>query len=417
MEERQDAALARINLFENAQSSIEITAFSTLPGETRTLFFSSVVDAADRGVDVRILLDGLFHNIWNKDIFRAFSHHPNIELRLYEPFDWIRPWTWNNRLHDKLIIVDDQYALIGGRNIGDRYYAPDGYEGATNDRDVMVLNRGNEWEHSVIDDVKHYFQLLWDHEYTEQSVKKLTTRQREKGKQLLGELRMAYQEQQERYDGFFNQDINWYEKSVPVNKIRFIHNPIERFNKKPVIWNEMARFIEEAEESIILQSPYVIPTKEMTQFLSFNDTTAEQLTILTNSLAASPNLLAYSGYMQHREQIANNGISLYEFQSTTESNHTKSFIFDGEISVVGSFNLDARSTFLNTESMIVVESKEFASLLEDKIEKVIYEDSLQVANDGSLLSSVSVEEAPVSRGKAFFTKLLSYVTRFFHHLL
>lgn len=87
-------------------------------------------------------LDGFSHGMTGnlRALRYATAHHENMELKLYEPLDLIRPWTWNNRLHDKYIIADNKLAIIGGRNIGLRYFDPNNKQ-PVNDRQVALLTR------------------------------------------------------------------------------------------------------------------------------------------------------------------------------------------------------------------------------------------------------------------------------------
>src|SRR5690606_3087507 len=94
VEDRYESGLARISLIENAKETLDVSYYTVHDGVSTNIFLGSILDAADRGVQVRFILDGLFHNLRGnlKDIIYAFSVHPNIELKFYEPFDLLRPW-------------------------------------------------------------------------------------------------------------------------------------------------------------------------------------------------------------------------------------------------------------------------------------------------------------------------------------
>lgn len=125
VESGEEGILTRLNLIYNAKETIDISYYTLTGGDSVKLFLAGINDAADRGVKVRIVLDGIFHNLKSdlKPVIYAFEAHPNIELKFYEPFNLLTPRTWNNRLHDKMILVDQKLALIGGRNIGDKYFS------------------------------------------------------------------------------------------------------------------------------------------------------------------------------------------------------------------------------------------------------------------------------------------------------
>lgn len=173
--------------------------------------------------------------------------------------------------------------------------------------------------------------------------------------------------------------------------------------------------MKEAEESIFIQSPYVIPTKKMLKPLRGEELMADRIDILTNSLAASPNVLASSGYRKYRKKIIDSGVDLYEFQGPG-SIHAKSFIFDDRLSLVGSFNVDPRSAYLSTETMVVIDSEEFTAHLKGAIDNQI-DNSLLVGDDYSYEYSPEVEAKPVSPLKLWIVRVLSVIVYLFDYML
>ena len=194
IESGEDAALTRLNLIENAKKSIDISYYSFTDGISTKIILSSIVDAADRGVDVRILLDGIFNNLKGdlRNTIYGFELHPNIELKFYQPLRLVSPLSWNNRLHDKIIIVDESLALIGGRNIGDRYFREEKMKDAfVKDRDVLIL-KDPDHSSSVIGDMRDYYEKIWNHEYSKAPIKNLSSRQRDKGMDFNQSLKSGY---------------------------------------------------------------------------------------------------------------------------------------------------------------------------------------------------------------------------------
>jgi len=237
LDDGHHAAIARINLIEQAKNSIQIAYYTVQKGVIADAIFSSIIGAADRGVEVEVLLDGIFHNLRGsmKDIVYAFTQHPNIELKYYEPLNLLTPWTWNNRLHDKLMIIDQEYAIIGGRNLADKYFIQEKSEDAVKDRDVLIMNTNQQSSDiSVIPQMKTYFAALWDHDFSKPAIKKLSKRQEQKGENHAIQLLADRNQLAIDFPHMFNQEINWEELSIPTNKISFIHNPIQRMNNVKV---------------------------------------------------------------------------------------------------------------------------------------------------------------------------------------
>lgn len=422
IEGRCESGIVRINLIENAQKTLDICYYTIHEGVSTNIFLACILEAADRGVQVRFILDGLFHNLRGelKDVIYAFTEHPNIELKFYEPFSLLKPWTWNNRLHDKIIVVDEHLVIIGGRNIGDKYFAQgkyfDNYDGTiVDDRDVVIVNTDmHNSSGSVVSQVKDYFNYVWNHEYSKYPVTQLTQYKQNKGHKKAEYLNSHLATLKNSEPDLFNNHIDWIEVSLPTNKVTLIHNPIERLNKEPWCWYEITNLMKCSNNSVVIQSPYVIPTKDMLKYLNGRNNSPDKISILTNSIACSPNPLAISGYSLYREKIVDFGAKLYEFQGPN-SIHAKSFIFDDRISLVGSFNFDSRSAFLSTETMVVIDSIEFAKLLKSEMKNQI-SNCLLVDKDCLYINNQQATEN-VSSLKSIAIKILSAITYCFNYML
>ena len=380
LEDRVFSGISRIHLIEQAQDKLQIAYYTVHDGLSSDIFYASLFEAANRGVDVALLLDGVFHNLRgiNKPVYWALVEHPNITVRFFEPFDLLKPWSVNNRLHDKMMIIDQKYAMVGGRNIGDKYFL-DNYQGEiVLDRDVLVYNTCAEsYEQSVLSDFDAYFNLLWDHPYTVQKHHDIQARRSSKAIQTKNEKLDILNTVRLEYPDRFPEQIDWDELAYPTRKVSLITNPVQRMNKEPWILLEMSALFQLAETSIIAQSPYIIPSRQMSRYFDIEQKSTE-LVFLTNSKASTPNYFAIAGYLKHRDHLSEQADQIFEYYGEG-SIHAKSYIIDERLSLVGSFNLDARSSFLSTESMIVIDSEPFAEALIDK--KVILANQSLPYND------------------------------------
>lgn len=413
------AGVARIRIIENAKEALDISCFSIENGESSLLFFGALLEAADRGVQVNLLLDGIFHGMRNdlKDIVYAFAAHPNMDLKYYEPFNIFLPWTVNNRMHDKYIIADNTIVIIGGRNIGDKYFNPDWYnDKITNDRDIVIFHHDEDRTGSVLQQLSDYYSLVWNHEYTKPSVKELSTKQYHKGTEKSQELKANAKAAKEVHKELFEDEVDLMALSSPTNKITLITNPIERFSKEPTMWYEITQLMQSAKKSVFIQSPYVIPSRQMIK-KDLNKSIFEDIkfSILTNSLASSPNMLAYSGYLKNQKMIVDNNVDVYELQSEN-STHAKSFVIDDDLALIGSFNLDPRSVYLSTESMVVIHSPDIVKKF-GQVTRQYIDHSLLVGPDYNYIPKDGVEETQVTLTKKIVIKSLSYINRFFEYLL
>ena len=383
IETGEEGARVRLDLAEAAQTSIDISYYTVTNGKFTEAFLSCLLGAADRGVRVRILFDGLTRIAYERkdlrDAVRGFETHPNIEVRYYEKFNSLTPWAWHTRLHEKTIIVDGKLALIGGRNIGDKYFIKDEYQSRfVNDRDALIYHEGPEA--SVIGDMQRYFDLLWEYKRTKPHRKKITSRQIERAKFTNSAIRNHYKMLKSKHPELF-QKTDWNAKTYPAEAVQFVHNPLGRLNNEPWSLRKLLSLTSQARSSVFLQSPYIIPSRRMRNEIKGYGIQWEKLTILTNSKQSSPNVLAMAAYLNHRKGIVDRVAALHEYQGP-DSIHGKSYIFDDSISVIGTVNLDARSSYIDTESIIIITSKEFASDLRDKIQ-IPLDNSVVVQDDNT----------------------------------
>lgn len=383
IEDRLDGGVARKNLIQHATESIDLAYYAVHDGVASDLFYSLIIEAADQGVQVRLLFDGIFHNFKGKQkrTLALLTSHPNISVALYEPLNLLKPWTFNNRLHDKLIIIDQTYALIGGRNIGDKYYVREYEKAIVKDRDVLIIGEEGD-ETSVLHSFEAYFDSLWNHRYTKE----------QRSSSVLPSFVADTREEVGSISP--SSMIDWNEYALPTKQVRLVTNPITRLNKEPIVWMELLGLVKDAKKSILLQSPYIIPTRRMKKEFPVVSEGVTQ-TFLTNSAAVSPNPFAIAGYANSRRTL--NGVHEYHGEGSI---HAKTYIFDSRISVVGSFNIDGRSTFLSTESVVIIDSEEVAAHLEEHI---------QVLQDESKLDSPLFADTPlIKRVMIMLGRLIVY---------
>jgi putative cardiolipin synthase len=157
----RDAFAARAHLAQVARRSLDVQYYIWHKDLTGTLLFDMLRAAADRGVRVRLLLDD--NNTSGLDpVLAALDGHPNIEVRLFNPFlprapRWLSYLTdfsrANRRMHNKSFTADNQVSIVGGRNVGDEYFGADGGVLFT---DVDVMAAG-----PVVRDVSDSFDAYW----------------------------------------------------------------------------------------------------------------------------------------------------------------------------------------------------------------------------------------------------------------
>ena len=386
-----------------------------------TLCLVGILEAADRGVDVRIILDGILqlNNFRGPvdEVFLGFTSHPNIDIKVYEPVNPLTPVAWNNRMHDKMILVDNEFGLLGGRNIEDRFYLADTHKkGLVKDREVLVYNKNDTA--SVLDEMEIYYDTLWNYEHSKVKHKQMSPRKIEKGDAALAKLRTEHQDFKTDFLATYFKElepIDWAQKTVPTDNVDFVSNPLGRMNQNPKGLTAILQLATEAEESIFVQSPYFIPSRKMLASVDGQEIDSKKTTLFTNAEAVSPNVVAISAYNNRRKLMVDSGAKVFEYQGPG-STHGKSAIFDERISVVGTFNIDPRSSYINTESMLIIDSSEFAEELKEGI-GVNFDTSLQVDTDYHYIEHPDTKAAVLSLPRKMMIRLLSIVTPLFEKLL
>ena len=152
-------------------------------------------------------------------------------------------------------------------------------------------------------------------------------------------------------------------KTQEVDSIELAHDEINiRKNSQLGTTKRLYKLLSQANDTIVIDSPYLILSNRLKGIFIELLNRGVKIRILTNSLKATDGLFPQAGYLRQRKMIAQMGIELYEYYSH-DSFHAKSFVIDGEIAIIGSFNLDPRSENLNTETIAIVHDENIASLL------------------------------------------------------
>lgn len=392
LDDNTQALVYRLALIESAQQELIMTTFDMSDGESGQDLMAAMLQAADRGVRIRLMVDGI--NAWLKleksDLFGAFSTHPNIEIRFYNPIRLTKLWKLNYRMHDKYLIADDTAYILGGRNSNNLFLGA--YRDTYNiDRDLYVLERTEKnasdvmqkKERNSLQDIKAYFEKIW----VQPDQKIFRKKETEKTKEGLALLREHYKELQTAYPEAFSENETLLTQDlIRVDSIQFLHNPLYADEKVPVVYQRICQEMEQG-ETILIQTPYIICDKGMYQDLSELCRAGKQIEIITNAVESGANPWGCTDYLNERKSILKTGAGVYACMAG-QSLHTKTVLIDDETSIVGSYNLDLRSTYLDTELMLLVKSKELNKQLRDQAtayqEKSTYEKAGKPSRTGSL---------------------------------
>ncbi len=410
-----NALAVRMVLAEKAERSLDVQYYIWHHDLTGRLFAYALLRAADRGVRVRILVDDVGTKT-NDDTLLSLAAHPNIQIRLFNPVanrsfrglglltDFSRT---NRRMHNKAFVADNQRAVLGGRNIGDEYFAASG-EVTFRDLDVVVLG-------PAVSEVSKAFDMFWNAPMSipigalagrRGSAAGLDTLRAQLAAFVEAQSDSAYvrnarsqtaQSLASGIDGVF-----WGEVHLVVDDPAKVTRAPE--DTEGHISRQFGRISSELHSELLIVSPYFVPGDAGVSALGRKVKEGVRVTVLTNSLAATDVGAVHAGYKKYREPLLAAGVRLYELKpevretdrakdgktsspgGSRASLHAKTFVFDRRAVFIGSLNLDPRSVQLNTEIGVVCESEALAKAvaggLEGQLDKLAWRVERVVAPDG-----------------------------------
>jgi putative cardiolipin synthase len=383
------ALMTRIALADRATRSIDLQTYIFANDATGRLMAQRLLAAADRGVHVRLLVDDI--DIANQEFaFAALDAHPNIEIRLFNPFLLRKHGFFsraaqvlvdgrrlNRRMHNKAYSVDGNVMIVGGRNIGDEYFdaARD-----RNFRDLDVLAIG-----PVVAQAVQNFDRYWN---SDEAVPVAMFHNSHADAKHLDRLRVRLQNDARHFAESDYAGGNLDDDTVAMpdrgNPWHWGHAELisdepakADVDNKKILFRlspRMGSLMAEAQHELCLISPYFIPGDSGTKFLTGLAGRGVTVRVLTNSLAANDEPAVHAGYTQYRAALIKGGVDLYELRpvngqeqkgtdlgrSSGVSLHAKALVIDGHKVFVGSLNMDPRSKLLNTEMGVIVDCPELA---------------------------------------------------------
>ncbi|MEM7278692.1 MAG: phospholipase D family protein [Pseudomonadota bacterium] len=383
----RDAFNLRVALSDVAEKTLDVQVYIWEADETGRIFAERLLRAANRGVRVRILVDDLGLRT-SDNIVSAMDAHPNMEVRIFNPFanrssnlfefifDLGRV---NHRMHNKIFIVDNSAAIVGGRNIGDHYF---GVNQDTNFRDLDIGAIG-----PIVPEISNVFDYFWQGEWSYPIEALVATPPTAEEVSRLHE-RFQVDIEAGSYPYDIEQDQAELLRDIADTSGEFI------WAKGEIVWDDPApqeklddpndrnRIATNLQEKVVslrqsldIESAYFVLGDSSIELIQNLIDKGIRVRILTNSLASNDVLAAHAGHALYREEILKTGAELYELRPDSnvikktwrgESRaglHTKALVFDQESIFVGSYNLDPRSANINTEAGIYVESQELATQL------------------------------------------------------
>jgi cardiolipin synthase C len=408
----RDALAARVLLARAAEESLDIQYYIWQSDATGWLLLDELRAAAERGVRVRLLLDdngipGL------DDVLSSLNNHPNIDVRIFNPFTLRRPkilsygfdfLRLNRRMHNKSMTADGVATIVGGRNIGDIYFA---YGDGVAYFDLDVLGVG-----PIARDVSADFDLYWASASAYPanlvlapsetgmdilSAEATTARQGILGSEYLAAIRSSPLVAQL----LAGEDVLEWTEAVLVSD-----DPakgVGRAEDDDLLLGRLVAELAGVEHRVDVVSAYLIPGRTGSALFRNLAADGREVRLVTNSLEATDVPVVHSAWMRYRDELVAAGVVVLELRSrherpeqeedisltrilagSTSSLHAKTFAIDDARIFIGSFNLDPRSAALNTEMGILIDSPTIAASLSRSLDArdLVYE--VRRGNPGGL---------------------------------
>ena len=417
LETNESAWEERLRLMNLAQERIILSTFDFRDGESPRDLLSIMLHKAEEGVQVKILVDGFsgLVRMERSEVFYALSSHPNVEIRLYNPINLAQPWKTQGRMHDKYVIVDDYGYILGGRNTFDYFIGSYPTNSRSHDREVLVYNTAHQTDQSgasSLNQVLAYFDGVWNLDVCRPFHDDPGLAEKHKVKEAVEMLHDRYAalaasrpdllDPPAESDGSCRaQALSYYAANTrEAGKIILVSNPTGIYGKEPVVFFTLTELMKHAREDVTIHTPYAVFNAYM------YDTMTEvnrriPVDMMINSVENGDNFFASSDYLRHRKKMAATGLTILEYDGGT-SYHGKSVVIDHELSAIGSYNFDLRSTYLDTELMLVIQSKDLTAELETYMAS--YEqDCRLLLPDGSyqIPDHITVAEVPLWKRAAW----------------
>lgn len=395
----QQALDTRLALIQSAQSSIDLGSYIFASDESGRRIASALLAAANRGVKVRLITDGLVGSVHlaRSPLGAALGSHPNIEIKFFNPINLLRPQGLNARYHEKFFIVDETWLLLGGRNISDEFLTSEGDPHYNYDQDVLMY-RTDASRRGAATQMGEYFDAMWNSDVCGLRYDDPKAAEKKRVIAYRQELSALWQELTATHDLTLPDPET---DMVDVEKTLLLANPTDPASTKPVLWERMCQLMETAQERLWIITPYLVMDGAMRDTLTrVCQQAPADAKLLVNSRQSGNNIIASADYTIHRPMAERLGIPLWEFHGDW-SIHTKSVLIDHDLSLIGSFNFDPRSAYLDTELMVAVYSEGLNEQLAANMD-ARWAQSLQV-QDGEYLPGA------VEPHRASFWKMASIV--------
>ncbi len=377
-----------------AGRSLDVQTYIWNDDATGAFLAYRAIEAADRGVKVRLLVDDM--DARGKHYkFAALAAHPNIEVRMFNPFgsrtgalqfafEAMGSFSRiNRRMHNKSWIADNRIAIVGGRNLGNEYF------GAS--KEVNFVDLDFAMVGPVVRDASASFDRYWNSQASypmallapdDVTTAALDALRKSAASRVADAQNHPFAVELRNSDAIQRLVAGDWPMHWTSQYLFVADDPAKALGDSDgpagsQVLAMIGPMLKEASQRVSIISPYFVPGKQGSSFLVSQVGDGTEVRVLTNSLAANDVAMVYGGYSKSRPTLLKGGVQIWElkplpgmqsqrsmFGSSGASLHTKALAADSSRLFVGSYNLDPRSTSLNCEQGVFVEEPTVAAQLE-----------------------------------------------------
>ncbi len=351
LSDEYSALTVRNDLMRDAEKEILLCTYIIEGDEIGYNNLKMLAEAAQRGVQVRIILDGLGKRVPKKMLL--YMKDRGVQIKIYNKKNWKRPFMLYRRLHGKMLIVDGQYCLIGGRNLNDQYYRMDSV-GNFLDREVLIRSD------KAVDEARSHFNEMWNHEVLCTDLKgSFDPADQEQCQLLLDSSALTVKTQMPLLRKVRRADmVNTSDAVKPTaNPVHFVYpgftyrknGRIRRSNRiDRRVTHALQELVAEADSTLEIESAYFMLTRSWFKCLKAAQKRGVRIRVITNSATSNDLPIIQAVYANRRGRYRRAGIQLYEYCGVRMV-HLKTLTIDKEVAMIGSYNLDQTSEKRNTE--------------------------------------------------------------------
>lgn len=391
----------RLQLINGAKKTIELEFFIFNVDKASRLITQALVQKAKEGVKIRLLVDFSFAVFELRPAYAKLMEDVGIQIKYYNTSAFYSLMSMQHRSHRKLLVVDANQVLTGGRNIGDDYFD---LSERYNFLDTDILLEG-----PLAKTIQSSFDLYWNSDLAKVP------------KDVSEYISKAEHESAQPFFNLTAEDLATLEK---VEKIAPDHKLESHICKNTVfvsdfpgvgeahrkIYQTIVDLITHAESKVVVESPYFVLRQDGYDVFKKMVDRGLEVDVLTNGLYSTDAFYIIAPLWLKMDWIAKIGLKMYIYSgepltsdpvkweptSSRWGIHSKRAVIDGNTTLVGTYNIDPRSANLNSEMMIVCKdnpklAQQVLGSINDRItqSKLLLSDK-KIKNAPALLANASL---------------------------